>query len=350
MLWSLTHNSGLPAKRFAEFNPVPPLDWLEPLCDQRYGHLDLVRFGVPPLSRLDPKLKFSFAFRPAPYTRAPLMSLVDAGATGSEWDLVMHQLARWLARHLDDPALIWWIADRGGRLHPIFADIVDREIERIEVLEKDSQIYELDQIRASAPRGVPRAHMKTLWSLIVNGRTKGLRGGLDLFRWKARLNREGLTANIRLQLRELLAPQVALRRPFKWDSGTESESRPEQLRDLVDWEMRLASDDARSVLADFAETPNWQLALPALLTDLETLVRDALDLMRELGEADELTDRSFWDLSSIKPHWQNRGFRDWVLLVELLRESWLALLKTDSRLVESGIPALQAHGAFRRNS
>ncbi|WP_419621646.1 hypothetical protein, partial [Thiolapillus sp.] len=28
MLWALSDKSGLPAKRFADFNPVPSLDWL----------------------------------------------------------------------------------------------------------------------------------------------------------------------------------------------------------------------------------------------------------------------------------------------------------------------------------
>ena len=31
MLWALSHDSGLPAKRFADFDPAPSLDWLGPL-------------------------------------------------------------------------------------------------------------------------------------------------------------------------------------------------------------------------------------------------------------------------------------------------------------------------------
>jgi hypothetical protein len=43
MLWALSHESGLPAKRFADFDPVPPLDWLEALSANRYRHGDLVQ-------------------------------------------------------------------------------------------------------------------------------------------------------------------------------------------------------------------------------------------------------------------------------------------------------------------
>ena len=51
-----------------------------------------------------------------------------------------------------------------------------------------------------------------------------------------------------------------------------------------------------------------------------------LDLMRELGDADDRNDRGSWDMPSIAPHPQNRGFHEWVVLIEILRESWIATL------------------------
>jgi len=59
----------------------------------------------------------------------------------------------------------------------------------------------------------------------------------------------------------------------------------------------------------------------ALVSGSSSSVRDALDLLRELGEADDLRDRSHWYLPSIRHHLQNRGFRDWVSLIELLRDA-----------------------------
>ncbi|BAU57808.1 hypothetical protein HH1059_11120 [Halorhodospira halochloris] len=48
MLWALSDKSGLPAKRFADFNPAPSLDWLlEAFSDERFQYRDLTRFGVP---------------------------------------------------------------------------------------------------------------------------------------------------------------------------------------------------------------------------------------------------------------------------------------------------------------
>jgi hypothetical protein len=67
MLWALSHESGLPAKRFADFNPAPALEWLEAFSEERYLHGDLNRFGVPPRADMDEKLRFSLIRRPAPY-------------------------------------------------------------------------------------------------------------------------------------------------------------------------------------------------------------------------------------------------------------------------------------------
>jgi hypothetical protein len=96
----------------------------------------------------------------------------------------------------------------------------------------------------------------------------------------------------------------------------------------VDWELVLASGHVHTALRDLADD-HWQKSLPALLDDFQQLLRDALDLLGELGEAGDRNDRSNWDLPSITPHQQNRGFRDWVALIELLRDSWLAVRGND---------------------
>lgn len=330
MLWALSDKSGLPAKRFADFNPTPSLDWLlETFSDERFGHSDLARFGVPPRDEADAKLRFCLIHRPAPYDHAPPMLLAFGDIVGSQWDDVMFHLARWLTRHLDDPKLILWIAQRGGRLHDRWQWLIENELDRLASLERDDKTAELDDIRSQAPRAIPGPLMRTLWRLLLSGRVKSSWHDPDLYRWKDRLKREGLTTTLRLELRELLAPHVALKKPFRWGEEEESADEPTRLRQLVDWELVLAADDVHSAQRDFADE-QWGSALPNLLEDFQQLLRDALDLLRELGEADDRSDRSHWDLPSITPHWQNRGFRDWVSLIVLLRDAWLSLRANDS--------------------
>jgi len=329
MLWALSHESGLPAERFADFNPVPPLEWLEAFSDDRYRYGDLNHFGVAPRMEVDDKLRFSLIHRPAPYTRAPWMSLVSRDATDSQWDRVMLQLARWLVRHLNDPALIIWLAQRGGQLLDPWPELIELELDRFARLEWEGNTAELAEIRINAPNAIPQPLMRTLWRLLLTGRVKSPWRALDLGRWQNRLKRDGLHATLRLELRELLAPKVVLRKPFRWVDSEEEAAAPEHLKQLVDWELVLAADDVHASLLDLEEAEHWRNALPTLLDDLQQLLRDALDLLHELGGAGDRSDPSYRHLPSISPHWQNRGFRDWVALIELLRDAWLTTREID---------------------
>jgi len=328
MLWALSHNSGLPAKRFAELNPVPPFEWLTAFSEDRYQHDDLSRFGVSPSGATDPKLKFSLIRRPAPYSHAPWMMLLDS-MTGSGWDDVMDHIGRWLTRHLNDPQLILWLSGHGGHLHHRWSWLVEQRLNSIADLERDGRTTELDEIRANAPNAIPSRLMRTLWRMLLTGRVKSPSRDPDFFRWRDRLNRNGLTATLRLDMRKQLAPMLRLRKAFRWGEGAAAPDSPERLRQLVDWELVLSADFVRHALQDSANK-GWREALPELLPDFVLVLRDALDLLRELGEAGDRFDRSRWDLASIAPHWQNRGFRDWVTLIELVRDSWLAVRDVDA--------------------
>lgn len=329
MLWALSDKSGLPAKRFADFNPVPSLEWLlEAFSEDRYRHGDLARFDVPPRAEVDNKLRFSLIRRPAPYNLSSPMMLVSGGATDCQWDAVMFQLARWLVRHLNDPTLIIWLAQRGGQLHDRWPWLIEDRLNEFARLEREGKTADLEEIRANAPNAIPGPLMLTLWRLLLTGRVKSPWRDLDLYRWKDRLKRDGLTTTLRLEMRELLSPKVTLKKPFRWGEEEESPEEPTRIKQLVDWELVLAADHVHSSLRDLADE-RWRAALPALLGDLQQLLRDALDLLRELGEADDQSDRSHWDLPSISPHWQNRSFRDWVTLIELLRDAWLAVRETN---------------------
>lgn len=328
-LWALSDKSGLPAKRFAEFNPVPSLDWLEAFSDERFQHSDLLRFCVPPYDEVDAKLRFSLIRRPTPYDRAPQMALVSWGTTGSGWDDVMFHLARWLVRHLDDPALVIWIAEHGGQMDDRLAWLIEHELDRFASLVREGNATELEKIRSQAPKAIPGPLMRTVWRLLLSGRVKSPQHDPDLYRWKGRFKRDGLTTTLRLELRDLLAPKVMLKKPFRWSGNEEGTGEPTRIKQLVDWELVLAANYVPSALRDLADD-HWAAALPQLLSDFQQLLHDALDLLRELGEADDLRDRSHWELPSISAHWQNRGFHDWVSLIELLRDAWLAVRSTDS--------------------
>lgn len=329
MLWALSHESGLPAKRFAEFNPAPHLDWLEALGDDRYRHDDLLRFGVSPCTEHDNTLLFSLTRRPTPYTRAPWMSLVSGGAKANQWDGVMTQLARWLTRHLNDPTLVLWLVQRGSRLHNEFVRLIEIELNKLTSLEREGNTAELDRIRTNSPNAIPGRLMRILWRLLLTGRVKSPWRHFDLYRWLDYFKRDGLTATLRLELRELLAPKVALTKPFSWEKDDTKTSAPERLNELIDFELVLSADHVHSWLNNIEKSDRWHDILPEMVDDFQQLLRDALDLLHELGEADDRHDQAYWDLPSISPHWQNRGYHDWVALIEMLRDAWIAVYRVD---------------------
>jgi len=215
-------------------------------------------------------------------------------------------------------------------VHDRFIWLIEGELEYLARLKKEGKTTELEAIRTNAPNAIPSPLMRTLWRLLLTGRVKSPGHHMDLYHWKNRFRRDGLTATLRLELRKLLEPKIVLRKPFRWgDEYRDQTNAPQRLRQIVDWELVLTVDHVHSLLHRLAESENWRRALPVLLDDFQQLLRDALDLLRELDEADERSDRSYWYLPSISPHWQNRGFRDWVALIELVRDAWLATRDND---------------------
>ena len=326
MLWALSDPRGLPAKRFAELDPVPSLDWLEPLSQDLYRHADLGWFGVPPQAAVDDKLTYSLTSRPTPYPLAPWMTIVDAGNRSCRWDAVMHHLARWLIRHLDDPKLLLWLIKQGGQLHGDLIWLIERRLDELDKLASSSNAAELDRIRANAPNAIPRPAMRTLWRLLLNGHVKPRLRDLSLYSWRDQFRHDGLTASVRFALREILKPclSLRLREPFRWSGEEDEEEAQDRIKNIVEWEVVLASDHVHSGLRDLPRDERWMAALPELLDDFNGLLRDALDLMCELGGVDSHHDYSYVHQPSISDHSQNKDFHDWTALIELTRDAWLA--------------------------
>ena len=330
MIWALSDPSGLPARRFAELDPVPSIEWLEPLSEECFGHADLARFGISPTRAVDEDLAFSLTRRPSPYELAPRMALVESGAEPRQWDNVMAQIARWLIRHLDDPAVLLWLAKRGGILHERMARDIEWKLKELDELEQDNNQTALEQIRANAPNAIPRPRMRTLWQLLLKRRVKTWVNDLDFHLWCEQFRRDGLTVILRFDLREKLTPRVVLKKPFIWpieEKDKEAEG-SEPMSRLVEAEVVLSTQHVRPKLRELAHkkcwAKTWAEALPELLNEFTGLLRDALDLMRELGQADERSDQSFSSQPSISEHPQNRGIRDWTTLIELVRDAWIA--------------------------
>ena len=97
----------------------------------------------------------------------------------------------------------------------------------------------------------------------------------------------------------------------------------------MSWQLVLFTDRARKSLNKIKKEIIEEDS-SRLLNDFQQLLLDALGLVQELEGVDGHSYLSHIDLPSIAPHWQNdRCFSDWVVLIELLRDSWLEIRRID---------------------
>lgn len=329
VLWALKDE--MAAKHFAELDPVPPLEWLKPLSNVQYGYNDLVLFGIVPDRDINKNLSFSFLSRPTPYTKAGWMNFVNMGLQHCGWDKVMDHLAFWLTRHLNDPELILWIVKQGGYLHTQFANHIQDQIRNIERLERKGDEEEINRIKEAAPNAIPGPMMRTLWKVILSGRLKSKNPDIyfDLDNWIKRFKVDGTILSLRMELREALEPRIILRNSFREYNQEINQKGPKAIKDIVDWEIVLSNDDIHNDILVSKDNIDFQAALPNLLQDFTLLLRDALDLMRELGGADDHRDMSCYAQPSISNHLQNHHINEWTVLIDLIRDAWLSIEKTN---------------------
>ncbi len=251
----------------------------------------------------------------------------------------MSQIGRWLIRHLDDSNLLLWLVNEGESLHPVMANLVESRMQELLELEHNGKTKELDRIREGARKAIPSREMRKLWDFLLAGRVRSLADGPNLYSWCDRFNRDELTATPRLELCQHLAPRVSLHRPFPTlfdDEEQDVESDAAAMSKLVRAELVLSADHVRVTLGENADRKLWEEALPKLLPDLTGLLRDALDLWRELGYADDTTDQSFLSQPSISEHPQNSGHQDWTPLIEFTRDAWIATSVKSSEDAKAG--------------
>ncbi len=293
MLWALNDLSGNPAKRFAQNEPVPSLDWLTPLSEETFQHSVLGFFADQPT------------------------------------DGVTNHLMDWSVRHLNDLELALWVAKLGRRLHSRFHRKVESRIEYLAQLESDGKYQELKDILRGAPNAVLTPNMRILWGLILSGRVKSVEQTQPLVRWRDRFRQDGLTLVLRLKLRDILAPRITMRKRSLPPIRQGETDAPHRMENLINWEVVLSSAHLAVTLSELADDEEWRKALPALLPEFSLLLQDALDLKRELSGVEHREVMSVIEQPSISNHPQNEGFFEWTVLVELNRDAWIEMATLD---------------------
>jgi hypothetical protein len=184
-----------------------------------------------------------------------------------------------------------------------------------------------------------RPAMLRLWRIVLSGRLHDMTRHFDLYSWADRLAANGYSPGLRLELVTLLVPQAQLSRPMRLgeEAGNREPDAEVKIRDLVNWELVLRTDHARDALRPLGNHAAWLRVLTESLPDFTGLLRDALDLMRELDGASDRSDFSYVAHPSIEPHEQNRDFNEWVVLIDLVRDAWAETARTAPELARAEV-------------
>lgn len=273
VLWALKDPSGLPAKVFADMEPVLPFNWLMELDEMRYGTNDLQLFQVPRDGFEENQKWFSMLRRPASSCRSPIESPVyHADSFGNKSDKISFQLFKWLVRHAHEPELVLWMAEQGGQLHRSFARLIQKEIG--------------SQLHPGKGAGESRlSDIRTYWRLLLSRRVKSHRDKRPFAHWVIQLNQTGLTPSLRIDLLDMLAPCVVLKDGFPRPALNDSNGKASKdISDLIHHTIELGMQNPKSFMQKMGQSERWREALPELLPDLTQLLKTVFDLKAELGK------------------------------------------------------------------
>ena len=329
VLWALTDE--VAASKFADLDPPPPLEWIEPLSRQRYRSDHLPQFDLAPDPNTPSDFSFSFLSHPAKHASARPIALTDAATHGPTWDHLMGSMAKWLLRHLDNPRLILWLAEQGGKLRPQFAAMVQEHLEHLDGNTRTGDELELERLRSSSPQEIPRPAMRRLWNVMLAGYVTPPKHEPGLQPMLKRL-KDGLLSHVdRLRLRSLLSPRAVIQGPLRPTGEPNEPGRKARVDDLTYCDVTLAGANIRYWLDRLHGNENWASILPTLLPDFVLLLNDTLELKRELEQATWDHDLSWMHQPSISPHPQNGNFYDWTILIDLVRDAWEETAKGDQQ-------------------
>lgn len=220
-------------------------------------------------------------------------------------DRTRAHLARWLANHLHVPQVLEWVLKNGGHLHPGL---------RLEVLS-----------RLSASDSIIPPRLRTVWTIVAHQEPTDHWE----FLWASQHHR---AADSELERRQIeddtvqsLIPRLCVQHgPVPWWALQGAPSKKQDpLQDLC--HLKLVAGD-----------PDSWIQIEHIARDNAVLARHAATLTGYLQQALVLADDadsydpdSSLYRPSIAPHDQNSDDHDWTVLIDLARDSYLALTDVD---------------------
>jgi SIR2-like domain len=304
VMWAIVgrpKDGGYGAKVFAQLEKRPPIAWLFEI--ERRETTELAAWA-------EDNKRASAAGEdslPSPILHLELLTTVQNEAGQPPLTRTASELARWLLRHLETLELVNWVIDklaRNSRLHLQFRR----------------------KIRERLINGKPLLPGFALFWHIVSAEGPWNRAGISNFAWAdvlRQLQASSDTDWFREEFLMLLRPYLHLSTAFSPRLGGNTDPIGQSIDSVVEATVRLVGhDNLQSIVEAIDCLSDADRFLARFPTHLTELLEKALDLYAIVGRAGENWDQSVLDRPSIQPHSQNRGFREWTMLFDLLWRSW----------------------------
>jgi hypothetical protein len=330
LIWALSDPTGKPAEFFANATPVFDLAWLFAFCEKKYSSGDIAIFGVH--KACERKFEAEYSFLERPYNDEqlpPTMALVGSNFSWIENDKVMDQIGCWLVRHLNNPALIIWVCECGGVLHPRFRSLIIGQLNHFAELEDSGQTDKLEEIHSESPDGIPDDDMLSLWELALSGKLCKPVEGYLIIQTCNYIKKYGVDSSLKSFLLKALSSTVILKKHTKYGVESFNTSETRIIGNFIDSEV-VVCDQAITFFGIVKDFPRWRECIPDLVVDFTLLLKEAMDYQNILGKISDDSDYSCISINSIDEIESRGTSYSWTCLVSILRDSWLELHKKNN--------------------
>jgi len=324
LAWALSDPSGIPAKTFSKLSPTPPISWLKVLEGANLNAEDLSRYGVVDKS-LHEEGSYNIFNRPAKSSLTPNMTIAKSGYHETSWDEVMENLAKWLLQHINNPELILFVSRQGGRLDQRMKQLISSEIRQQDEKRKERDTEYFRRLNLQSSDRIVSNKMRSLWSIVLAGYTERSDNMTDFYSWVEDYRLFGITVGLKKSLRKVLGPSVSFKEPFNFNKSDKESG----IKGRIDWDVDVASSFTHSAMDRLNKDESWYDNSYELIQEFVGLLVELMEVKSTLGDINPKADYSYISRPSIKAHPQNNDYTGWTVLVDLVRDSWLSLVKHD---------------------
>lgn len=298
--WALSDQTGVPAKRLAELEPLPSIKWVDELERIRLQPDWLRAFGVSISAGTEYDKPFSIFSHPPTLANSPHIGIVPTSVLGC-LDAPQIHLLNWLIRYLDDARLFNWFVQNVG----VPSVLVCRRI--LNALPEKCKDPKLSDSWRAYLHGV-------ITSYDATSRRYALYGWLNAYKALGGV----VTPALAMQFRSYIQPRLNFVSVYgkNWDEA--GAYRPEIL---------LAVQGMTTVLAQDPE--NLRKAIVPFVRDLVVALEHICELRERIDGGDDL---SYFSLPTIEKSDHEHVHDDWSADAVLLREAWLGWLEGDRDL------------------